>query len=407
MDNENDKDEFLREQGSPEGGNGEEAPLDSGRPAVAAAPGRMIFVLLLAAIFIFIVVRSLFFGSTPQPSAPVAQKQKENVAPSVKQSDLAITSSGLPALPPILQPVAVNTPAPPPPPPPPVLTPPTPELHSNSGPSDEALKARIHSSMLIASSGNSKVSSAAKQGKTASNASNDPNSAFAAAIAQSDGADRVEATRMSNLNITIAQGKMIHAVLETAINSDLPGPIRAIVSHDIYAEAGRDILIPKGSRIIGTYNSAVRHGQARVFVIWTRVIRPDGIDIAINSPGTDTLGRAGMGGFVDNKYLEMFSTAILSSTMDIGVAAVAQGLFGNQQQTTTTGGGSTTTTSSPTTTATQDAVTNMGDVGKSIVGSTLNLAPTITIDQGTPLEVYVNHDLIFPTSISSQSHFVE
>jgi type IV secretion system protein VirB10 len=104
-----------------------------------------------------------------------------------------------------------------------------------------------------------------------------------------------------------------------------------------------------------------------------------------------------MGGHVDNKYWEAFSTAILTSSLDVGVAAVGDALFGNQQQTTTVGpDGGTTTTSSPTSTAMQQAVQNVGTVGQSIVGSVVNLQPTIYVDQGEQINIFVNKDVVFP-----------
>ncbi len=140
--------------------------------------------------------------------------------------------------------------------------------------------------------------------------------------------------------MTIAQGKIVDAVLETAVNTDLPGEMRAIVSRDVFAESGRQIMIPKGSRLIGTYNTSVARGQARVMIIWTRLIRPDGLDIAIGSGGVDALGRAGVEGSVDNKYAEIFSAAMLTSVLDIGVA-VAVDALSNQGSTTTNANGTT------------------------------------------------------------------
>ena len=110
-------------------------------------------------------------------------------------------------------------------------------------------------------------------------------------------------------------------MLETPINTDIPGMIRAIVNHDVYAESGRAILIPKGSRLVGTYNNFVIRGNKRVNIIWSRVIRPDGIDIMIRSGGADQLGRAGIEGDVDNKYAEIFASAFLVSAINIAIGA--------------------------------------------------------------------------------------
>ena len=93
-------------------------------------------------------------------------------------------------------------------------------------------------------------------------------------------------TTLGDREFIIAQGKLIDAVLETAVNTDQPGMLRALVSNDIYGDSGRTILLPRGSRLIGQYNSDVARGQSRVFVIWQRVIRPDGIDVQLDSGGT-------------------------------------------------------------------------------------------------------------------------
>ncbi len=132
--------------------------------------------------------------------------------------------------------------------------------------------------------------------------------------------NRVTATRIGDLKTIVAQGKMIDAILETAVNSDLPGMVRGMVSKDVFSEAGVNVLIPKGTRLIGEYKSGVALGQQRIEINWTRLIRPDGIDINLESSSTDPLGSSGIQGIVDNKYLTMFSNSILSSIVNIGIA---------------------------------------------------------------------------------------
>lgn len=229
---------------------------------------------------------------------------------------------------------------------------------------------------------------------------NDPNAAFADNAIKASNADRTVATRLTNLDSTIAQGKIIDAVIETAINTDLPGTLRAIVSRDVFAEAGHDIMIPKGSRLIGTYNTAILRGQRRVLIIWTRLIRPDGLDIEIDSPGVDSLGRGGIEGIVDNKYSEIFSAALLTSVFDIGVAVAANGLLGDQGTTTTNNANGTTTSGTVAAASAASAVSNLGNVSKDVVNTFLDLRPTITIDQGARVNVFVNQDLVFPQAIN-------
>lgn len=386
-----------------------DTPLNTGRPAVAAAPGKLIFVLLFAGIFIFIIVKSIFFGEKPVEKTVTHHKESVTQESARSQNELSISPGSLPA-PPTPE-MAGNigigaAPPPPPPPPPALLPPPTVDIRGGGGQTDEQMVRRIHAPLVFLGGAPKPTSAAEQKHRAAVADSNDPNAAFAASVSETS-AQRVYAGKIEDLANTIAQGKLIHIVLETAIDSVLPGPIRGIVSHDVYAEAGREILIPKGSRLIGTYNTALKRGQGRVFIIWNRVIRPDGIDMFIDSSGVDSLGRAGLDGDVDNKYLNIFSAAIMTSSLDIGVAALGDALFGNQQTTTTNNGSGSTTTQSPTSAAMQQAVQSIGSVGQNIVSSFLNLSPEIFVDQGTPMEVFVNRDLIFPSELTHSGRFVE
>jgi type IV secretion system protein VirB10 len=217
------------------------------------------------------------------------------------------------------------------------------------------------------------------------------------------GAAQVTATLIGKTDNMIAQGKMIEAILETAINTSLPGSLRAVISRDVYAETGNAVLIPKGSRLIGEYDNNIKRGQQRIIVTWNRVIRPDGIDIAIASPGTDQLGRAGMAGIVDNKYFEIIGNSILLSAVTIAGSVVADAISpssGTSSSTTTGSDGSTTTSNSgtPTDFAVIEGVKNVGDVASDISKSLLNDQPIIAVNQGARIRVFVNRDLIFPES---------
>jgi type IV secretion system protein VirB10 len=139
------------------------------------------------------------------------------------------------------------------------------------------------------------------------------------------------------------------------------------------------------------------------------VIRPDGIDIMIRSPGTDQLGTAGVEGVVDNKYLETFSAAFLISAINIAIGIGTDEITNSDSTTTTdSNGSSTTTTSNPgTQAAVLQAVDLFGGAGKSIIDSALNLGPTITIEQGTRVSIFVNRDLIFPLELINQVQVIQ
>jgi type IV secretion system protein VirB10 len=130
---------------------------------------------------------------------------------------------------------------------------------------------------------------------------------------------RAGATRFENPSTTVPRGALIQAVLETALDSNRPGFARAIVSRSIRGFDGSKILIPRGSRLVGEYKADVVQGQNRAFIQWQTLTRPDGVQIAVDSPAADPLGRTGVKGKVNSHFFERFAGAILQSTLDIGV----------------------------------------------------------------------------------------
>lgn len=127
----------------------------------------------------------------------------------------------------------------------------------------------------------------------------------------------------------VARGTLIPAVLETALDSTQPGQARALISEDVRNLNGDRILIPRGSRLFGEYRADVAAGQRRAFVQWTELIRPDGAVVAIESPATDPLGRAGVRGKVNSHFGSRLGGALLQSAIDFGTIAAAQSLSRN------------------------------------------------------------------------------
>jgi type IV secretion system protein VirB10 len=210
----------------------------------------------------------------------------------------------------------------------------------------------------------------------------------------------VVATRIADLPHTIAQGKLLNAVLETAINTEIPGSVRAVVSRDVYGESGNEVLIPKGSRLFGTYSSKVTRGQARVEIGWTRLIRPDGVDMAITFTASDQFGRAGISGDVDNRFSSVIANSMLTSILAVGGVAAAQRLLTNNADTTTTTNptqGTTTTTGSATNQALYDVTKTIIDTVGQLMSNTLDLTPVIRVPQGTRITVIVNADITVPS----------
>lgn len=134
----------------------------------------------------------------------------------------------------------------------------------------------------------------------------------------SGGGGRARSGILANRSNTVPQGTLIPAVLETAFDSTRPGFARAIVSRDVRGFDGTKVLIPRGSRLVGDYQSDVSAGQKRAVITWTRLVRPDGAVIALDSPAVDPLGRGGVNASVNSHFSERVLGALLQSTLQIG-----------------------------------------------------------------------------------------
>ena len=175
---------------------------------------------------------------------------------------------------------------------------------------------------------------------------------------------------------TILQGTMIQAVMETALDSSLPGQTRAVVSEDVYSVDGVRLLIPRGSRLIGRYRAGVDIAQRRVTIAWDRIILPAGQTVQISSFGGDELGRSGVTGFVDTRFAERFGSAALISLISAAPSAAASEV---QDETAAD--------------ALEDVGDDLADATDSVIGDYLSIGPVIYVDQGARVTVMVDRDL--------------
>lgn len=221
------------------------------------------------------------------------------------------------------------------------------------------------------------------------------------------GFDVASASKNERIDALVPQGTMIRAVLETAIQSDLAGMVRAVTREDVWSFDGRRVLIPSGSRLIGEYQSGIATGQTRVFIVWTRMLRSDGVSVQLGSIGTDELGRTGMTGIVDNHYVKKFGSAILLSV--VGGASQFIANYGQNQA-----GTKRTTIVDPVTgettvieeepnenamsarqIATQQISQSLNNLAEEALKDNLQIKPTIYVDQGSRISVFVRRDLDF------------
>ncbi len=183
------------------------------------------------------------------------------------------------------------------------------------------------------------------------------------------GGSAATATAGINPKTTVTQGTLIPAVLETAIDTDVPGYVRAVVSVDVRSFDGTRVLVPRSSRLIGQYKSGLQAGQKRAYVIWTRLIRPDGVSVNIGSPAIGFGGETGLAGKVNSHFFERFGSAMLLSVVG-GLSAI-----GGNAGVIVAGGGQS---------AAAAAVGQSGQIG-----------PTVRVRQGQPIRVFTARDLDF------------
>lgn len=176
----------------------------------------------------------------------------------------------------------------------------------------------------------------------------------------------------------IAQGSIIPIILINGVNSDLPGEIIGEVSQNIYDSlTGKNLLIPKGTRVIATYDSAVTYGQTRLLVVWNYLVRPDGF--AMNLPGftgTNKLGYSGVEGAVDAHIGSIVGGAALSSVIDIGLGVatslVNDSIFKN---------------------GVASVANTVASTGQKYLDKQINRQPTIVISPGTYASLLVSKNL--------------
>lgn len=186
-------------------------------------------------------------------------------------------------------------------------------------------------------------------------------------------------------SLCLRQGSIIPAMLLTAINSDLPGLVSAQTTVDVLDSVyGKEVLIPKGTKVMGEYEASPGFGQERVFIAFKRLLFPDGSSLNIGAmPGQSQDGRSGFDADVDNHFLGMVGSALLLSAVSAGVSSTqsrgydAQGRihYGDALG--------------------SAAAASLGNTLGQIIEKNLNLSPTLNVKPGYVFNVAVVKDIYF------------
>ncbi|MFN7611375.1 MAG: TrbI/VirB10 family protein [bacterium] len=214
----------------------------------------------------------------------------------------------------------------------------------------------------------------------------DRKEAFLAAARKAERSNYLESTRTAPISrYELKAGWDIPATLEQALNSDLPGEIKALVRENVYDTAtGRHLLIPQGSRLVGAYDSRVSYGQNGLQVAWSRIIYPDASSINLEGmSGQDAKGYSGFRYDVDNHYRRLLGFGLLTSLFSASFQLSQSrrgGILGYPSATEVTG----------------SAVgRELSQLGADVTRRNLNVQPTIKVPIGYRFNVRVNRDIVF------------
>ena len=181
------------------------------------------------------------------------------------------------------------------------------------------------------------------------------------------------ARMIGDRNYLVTAGAIIPCTLQTAMDSTVPGYTTCVIPRDIYSDNGRVVLLEKGTRVFGEYQGGLQRGQNRLFAMWTRAVTPRGVAIDINSPASDSLGRAGITGKIDRFFWQRFGAALLFSVLDAGGQIAGQSVSPE---------GST-------------VFRTPGDTTSQVLQDTQQIRPIVRVNQGTELAITVAKDFDF------------
>ncbi|WP_242108056.1 TrbI/VirB10 family protein [Luteimonas aquatica] len=324
----------------------------------------MIFLLLLLVLLIPLIYFLFFGGSGDKKDEAPKKPQQAVVVPDLPQGAPQVPGADT------AEPIALREV--PPLPPPPAGAGQQQDAYSD-GPRQPTLLERR---LLAEGSNNSPSSGVAPP----------PQGAGPGGLLGGDGEDVSQAQVIRNPDTLLVRGTYIRCILETRIITDVPGFTSCIVTEPVYSINGRKLLLPKGSKVLGAYDT--EPSGPRIAVIWDRITTPNGFDISMRSPGVDNLGSAGHPGKFNAHWPSKIASALMISLIaDAFKYAAAE--HGPTRNEISQGG---VIVQSPYESATARTMENLANQA---LQRSMSRPPTVTINQGTLLNIYVSKDVDF------------
>ncbi len=209
-----------------------------------------------------------------------------------------------------------------------------------------------------------------------------------------NGVDRIVSSYPVDMSRMILKDKAIPAVLVHSVDVRNTDPsVTAIVERHIYSETGRNIIIPAGSRIIGTAQSG-ESGEhvAKMKITWERLVRPDGATFVFEGKSGDAQGRGGVAAYLDDELLKKYGKPVLTSTV---TSAIAYMMAVNDEVITDNAAGTNTTSSRSE--AAKDArenfIDSMSQIFNQLIEDSTQIPVVVYVPSGTRLTVFSNEDL--------------
>ena len=191
------------------------------------------------------------------------------------------------------------------------------------------------------------------------------------------------AARMKDQTLLLPKNRQGDCILTTKIINELAGFTSCTLTQNLYGADGKVVLLERGSEVSGEYGVSNQAGQRRLFIVWTRVRTPEGVEVDLESPAADPLGTSGVPGYLEQRWTERIGAALLLSVMKDTITLAMAAAQPSQSA------------GSVVVTPGQNTIATGQDLAEQVLKQTINVKPTLYINEGSRVSIFVARDLDF------------